>query len=149
MTSYYSDTSQYAHLWSKYRPALLKLMVDSKKGPQQYKFSNHEFKVAHPTERGGYAFKLRVFNSKSVNDIRKSSVAKDLLRILQSSNKATELTEQSVYEFAMDKDFLLSIHQEEPIKIDKLNDTSVKPVPYRTEPVDTAMFGNILEIHSS
>lgn len=146
MTSYYSDTSQYAHLWSKYRPAILRLMVDSEQSPQEYTFSNHEFKVAHPTEKGGYSFKLRVFNSKAVNDIRKSQVAKDLLRILQQSNKATELTEQSVYEFTMNKEFVLNIHREDAIQISKGDPVSL--APFKTASIDSELFGIILETHT-
>jgi len=123
-------------------------MVDSKDSPQQYKFSNHEFKVAHPTEKGGYSFKLRVFNSRAVNDIKKSTVAKDLLKILQQSKKATELTEQSVYEFVMDKAFFLNINREDPVKISNMDDNLVKQSPYMPEPRSTETFGNILETYS-
>jgi hypothetical protein len=123
-------------------------MVDSKENPQQYKFSNHEFKVAHPTEKGGYAFKLRVFNSRAVNDIKKSTVAKDLLKILQQSRKATELTEQSVYEFVMDKGFLLNINREDALKISEMDETTVKQSPYKPEPISTEIFGGILETYS-
>jgi len=148
MASYYSDSSQYSYLWNKYRPAILKLMVDSKDSPQQYKFSNHEFKVAHPTEKGGYSFKLRVFNSKAVNDIKKSTVAKDLLKILQQSKKATELTGQYVYEFAMDKGFLLNINREEAIKINNMDGLEVKQTPFKPEARSTETFGGILETYT-
>lgn len=111
---YYSPvTSHYTYLWSKYRPAILKLMVDSAKGPQEYKFSNHEFGKPNVNKKVSYSFLLRVFKSRAVNDIRTSELAKDLLGILKQSPKATELMENIAYEFRLDKDFVLHISQEE------------------------------------
>lgn len=111
--SYSTISNNYAHLWSKYRPAILKLMVDSDNGPQEYKFSNHEFKGINAKEKGGHSFTLTAFQSKSVNDIRTSEVAKGLLMILQRSAKATELMQTSTYEFILDKQFALHIKKEE------------------------------------
>ena len=112
--SYYSTINhKYAFLWDKYRPAILKFMIDSKEGPQEYKLFKHEFQNIAPNEKGGYAFILRMFKGKAVNDIRTSAIAKDLLVILQQSNKASELSEDTLYEFKMDKNLLLSITQEE------------------------------------
>ena len=113
--SYYSTTitSQYTYLWSKYRPAILRLMIDSAEGPQEYKFSKHEFYNINPKEKGGHSFTLRVFEGKALNDIKTSVVARDLLGILQQSKKASELVGISTYEFVLDKNFLLHIKKEE------------------------------------
>ena len=116
MASYSTYSQGYSFLWSKYRPAILKLMVDSADGPQQYKFSNHEFKNVNPNERGGYSFVLRVFQNKAVNNIKTSAVAKDLLGILRQSRRATELTDSSIYEFTLDKQFMLHITQEKELE---------------------------------
>lgn len=101
----------YTYLWNKYRPAILKHMIDSAEGPQQYKLSKHEFTIINPKEKGGYSFSLNVFKGKAVNDIRTSIVAKDLLIILQSSKKANELVSTASYEFVMDKHFVLHINK--------------------------------------
>jgi len=113
MATYSMMTPKYTYLWKKYRPAVLRLMIDSAKGPQEYRFSNHEFRDVNPKQKGGYSFTLRVFESKAVNNIRTSEVAKDLLAILQLSGKASELTQSSIYEFVLDKQFVLHITQEE------------------------------------
>jgi len=102
----------YTYLWNKYRPAILQLMIASADGPQQYKFWDHEFKNINPKEKGGYAFTLRMFQGKAINNIKTSTVAKDLLVILQQSKKASELGEDSIYEFMLDKQFMLHIKQE-------------------------------------
>lgn len=113
MTNYSTITHKYAYLWNKYRPAILRLMIDSAETPQTYKLSKHEFQNVNPNEKGGYGFVLQVHKSKSLTDIRKSILAKDLLVILQNSGKATELTETATYVFTLDKHFLLTIEYQE------------------------------------
>jgi hypothetical protein len=117
MTSYPMITKIYTYVWSKYRPAILKLMVDSASGPQQYKFSSHEFKNVNPKEKGGYAFTLRAFQGKAVNSIRTSAVAQDLLVILLQSRKASELIEADTYEFILDKRFVLHVTRVEQVVV--------------------------------
>ena len=92
--AYYATSPQtYTYLWSKYRPAVLKLMVDAVDGPQEYKFLDHEFKSVNAKEKGGYAFVLQLYQGKAANSIKTSVVAKDLLIILQQSRRALELSE--------------------------------------------------------
>jgi hypothetical protein len=112
-TNYFTISQTYAHLWSKYRPAILKLMIASADAPQQYKFTANEIKTANPKEKGGYTFTLTVHKSKSVNDIRSSVIAKDFLAILQQSRKASELSETSTYVFKLDKHFVLHVTKTE------------------------------------
>jgi hypothetical protein len=78
-TDFFSSSRSYSFVWQKYRPAILKLMLDSSESPQQYQFSKHEIKIINPKEQGGYAFTLKVHKGRSVNDIRTSIIAKDLL----------------------------------------------------------------------
>ena len=107
------SANMYIYLWKKYRPAILKLMVDSANGPQEYQFSKHEFHDVNPKEKGGYSFTLRVLQGKALKELKTSVLAMDLLAVLQSSRKALELTETATYEFMLDKQFLLHItHQE-------------------------------------
>jgi hypothetical protein len=87
-------------------------MVDANENPQQYQFSKNEIRSINPKERGGYSFTLRVRSGKSVNDIRSSAIAKDLLLVLQNSRKACELADAATYEFKLDKHFVLHITKE-------------------------------------
>jgi len=97
----------------------LKLMIDSKEGPQAYQLFKHEFQNVAASAKGGYTFTLRVFEGKSVNDIRATPIAKDLLVILQQSNKAAELTDEALYQFVFDKNLMLHITREEaPVETD-------------------------------
>ena len=111
-TEFLSSSRIYSFVWRKYRPALLKLMMDSDACPQQYAFSKHEIKSINPKERAGYSFTLRIHKGKSVNDIRSSAIAKDLLLVLQQSRKALELVEVATYEFKLDKHFVLHVTKE-------------------------------------
>ncbi len=115
--------SSYVHLWKKYRPAILQLMVTSAEAPQEYKFSGHEFKGINPKEKGGYSFTLQAFQGKAVNNIKNSIVAKGLLLTLQQSPKATELMNTEVYQFVLDKQFVLHVTKQEPIQEPTLEET--------------------------
>jgi len=109
-----SNSSQlYVSLWSKYRPAILKLMVEAEGGTQQYKFFGHEFKSLNPKEKG-YTFSMQAFQGRALNDIRKSATAQDLLHVLLQSKKGTELLDASKYEFVLDKQFTLSVSTIQP-----------------------------------
>jgi hypothetical protein len=99
----------YIPLWNKYRPAILQLMVASSEGPQQYKLYGHEFKGLNPKEKGGYSFTLQAHKGRAKNNIRNSMVAQDLLSMLDTSKKASELMDTNMYEFTMDKQFMLRI----------------------------------------
>lgn len=101
---------KYTHLWQKYRPIVLKLMVDASEGPQKYQFQRHEFADLNNHKPNGYSFKLEVFKNEKKNKVT-SSVASDLLSILQSSAKADELTLTSKYLFRMDSKFMLEVSQ--------------------------------------
>ena len=102
-------TGTYAGLWSKYRPAILRMMVDADREPQTYQLSNHEFKALKPKQKGGYAFELMVSGGKALNGLKDSEVAQDLWYILQISRRANEMISSTGYQFAMDKQFRLQI----------------------------------------
>jgi len=84
-------------------------MVASAESPQQYKLYGHEFKGLNPKEKGGYSFTLQAHKGKAKNNIRNSIVAQNLLSVLDSSKKASELMATNTYEFIMDKQFNLRV----------------------------------------
>lgn len=95
----------YISLWSKYRPVIIKLMMASEGGPQQYKLFDHEFKALNAKERN-YSFELQAYQGKAVNNIKTSVVAQDLLNILNMSKKASELMNENHFTFMLDKQFV-------------------------------------------
>jgi hypothetical protein len=99
----------YIPLWIKYRPAILQMMVASSEAPQQYKMYAHEFKSLNPKEKGVYSFTLEVTKGKAKNNIKASLVAIDLLHLLQTSRKATELMGADEFKFVLDKQFILHV----------------------------------------
>lgn len=107
-------TELYRHIWNKYRPAILKMMVESTTSPQTYNMSAHEFTCINSRPKGGYQFNLQVANGKALNSIKESIIAQDLLFILQQSQKANELMGTGSYEISLDKKFVLHIQKLEP-----------------------------------
>ena len=105
----YSESSVYVSLWSKYRPMILQLMVAADKEPQQYKLSSHEFKALGQKEKTGYSFLLEAYNGKALNKISGSMVARDLLQVLQQSQKASQLMREATYQLSMDKQFVFHV----------------------------------------
>jgi hypothetical protein len=129
--NYFTIAESYGYLWGKYRPAILKLMISSAEGPQHYKFSAHEVRTANPKGKGGFTFTLKVHKGVAANDIKLSVIAKDLLRVLQQSKKASELSESSMYEFTLDKHFVLHV-----IKTDIQHEMLDDPQDTNTENVE-------------
>lgn len=101
-------TSPYAPLWSKYRPVLLKLMVDAKAAPQEYQLFAHEVRALAPKGKS-LGFTMRVRHNKPITSIKDSIIASDLLHALTLSKKATELMEHDAYEFTLSRDFKLQV----------------------------------------
>ena len=110
----YTEFNLFASLWNKYRPVILKLMMDSDKEPQQYKLSAHEFKAAS-AQKTGYSFVLEVSHGKATNNIKTSIVAKDLLSILQQSQKAAQLMQEGDYQLSLDKQFVLHVTRKKEV----------------------------------
>jgi hypothetical protein len=110
-SSYPTTSHKYAYFWAKYRPALLKLMIASADGPQQYKFSSHEIKSADAKQKG-HTFVLRMHKGKAVNNVRDCQIANDLLWILQQSGKAVGLSDTITFEFKLDRHFALHVARE-------------------------------------
>lgn len=105
----YYESQHYASLWNKYRPVILQLMIAASNDPQQYKLSAHEFKAIGQREKAGFSFVLEVSEGKALNNIKGLNVPRDLLHILQQSQKASQLMKEAVYELKMDKQFVLHV----------------------------------------
>lgn len=106
---YSSMTGQvFAAVWNKYRPAILQLMVASEAGAQQYKLFNHEFRALDPKEKK-FSFELQVHKGKALNKIASSTNARDLLEMLNMSKRASELMDETTFQFKLDGQFVLHI----------------------------------------
>lgn len=124
-----AESNPYSTLWNKYRPVILQLMsAATENGPQEYKLFVHEFKAVGLKEKSGYSFVLEASHGKAVNNIRTSTVAKDLLHVLQNSRRATELLNEAPYELALNKNFILKVTRKEvaPESVKESEQESVK-----------------------
>jgi hypothetical protein len=112
-----AESNPYSSLWNKYRPVILQLMSAAvEKGPQQYKLFSHEFKAIGQKEKTGFSFVLEASHGKALNNIKNSTVAKNLLQVLQQSKRASELMSEAPYELSMDKHFVLRVNRKETVK---------------------------------
>ena len=97
-------------LWKKYKPAVVRMMVDAVEGgPQQYQFSKHEFSDIDPKKSSTYTFKMSLNRGQLVASIKTSIVAQDLVLLLRQSPRAWELVESYAYHFELDKQYLLHV----------------------------------------
>ena len=111
-----AESNPYSSLWNKYRPVILQLMsAAAEKGPQQYKLFSHEFKAIGQREKSGFTFLLEASNGKALNNIKTSTVAKNLLQVLQQSKRASELMSEAAYELSMDKHFVLHVNRKKEV----------------------------------
>ncbi|HMV08738.1 MAG TPA: hypothetical protein PK325_12160 [Cyclobacteriaceae bacterium] len=101
-------TSPYSPLWNKYRPAIVKMMIEAPNGTQTYRLFAHEVKALDPKSRSS-KFTLRIENSKSIVNPKDSVIASDLFHALTLSNRASGLMQQHTFEFTLDRDFTLSV----------------------------------------
>ncbi len=97
--------SAFYPLWKKYKPVILKLMVDAQDGPQSYPLSKHEFTDLAPKKNIVYSFKIDLLNLKPLVAIKTSLVAMDFMELIRQSNKAAELTANATYHLELDKQF--------------------------------------------
>jgi hypothetical protein len=70
--------------------------------------SAHEFKAVGRREKA-YSFVLEVSQGKALNNIKGSTVARDLLGILQQSQKGSQLMREAIYELSLDKQFVFHV----------------------------------------
>lgn len=124
-----AESNPYSTLWNKYRPVILQLMSAAvENGPQQYKLFAHEFKAVGQKEKSGFSFMLETSNGKAINNIKTSTVAKNLLQVLQQSKRATELMSEAPYELSMDKNFVFRVNRKEIAKVESESNANASVV---------------------
>lgn len=103
-------TPKYLYVWKKYKPVLVKLMVDAVEEPQHFQLSGHEFK---DIDARSCSFSLEVLDGKALNVVKVSLIAKELLYILKQSGRAVELMTNAQYTYKMGADFILHVTRSE------------------------------------
>ena len=131
-----AESNPYSTLWNKYRPVILQLMSAAvENGPQHYKLFAHEFKAVGQKEKSGFSFVLEASQGKALNNIKTSTVAKNLLQVLQQSRRASELMNEAPYELSMDKQFVFHVTRKS-VEVEK--ETAQEPVKEAEEAVQHA-----------
>jgi len=125
-----AESNPYSTLWNKYRPVILQLMSAAvENGPQHYKLFAHEFKAVGQKEKSGFSFVLEASNGKATNNIKTSTVAKNLLQVLQQSRRASELLSEAPYQLSMDKQFVFHVTRKDVVKEEVEAEIAVDSVP--------------------
>ena len=125
-----AESNPYSTLWNKYRPVILQLMSAAiENGPQHYKLFAHEFKAVGQKEKSGFSFVLEASNGKALNNIKTSTVAKNLLQVLQQSRRASELLSEAPYELSMDKQFVFHVTRKDIAKEETITENTEASVP--------------------
>ncbi len=131
-----AESNPYSTLWNKYRPVILQLMSAAvENGPQHYKLFAHEFKAVGQKEKSGFSFVLEASHGKALNNIKTSTVAKNLLQVLQQSRRASELMSEAPYELSMDKQFVFHVTRK---SLEAEKETAQEPVKEAEEAVQHA-----------
>ncbi len=103
-------TKEFYPIWKKYKPVILKLMIDSLEGtPQEYKLSKHEFTDVNSRKNASCSFKLELFKGKSTKLTKPAVIATDLITMMKQSAKATELMNEYIFNISLDSSFTLTV----------------------------------------
>ncbi|MDH5604941.1 MAG: hypothetical protein OEY51_13415 [Cyclobacteriaceae bacterium] len=104
------ENNVYTSLWRKYKPVILKLMTDSSDGPQEYPFYIHEFKALNDKERS-FSFEVEVIEGKAKRVVKQSRAALDLVEVLRQSASASQMMNDYIFEFSLDRNFIFHIER--------------------------------------
>ena len=103
-------TKEFYPIWKKYRPVVLKLMVDSLEGESQsYQLSKHEFTDANTRKSSTFAFKLETHKGRVIKPAKPNVVAADMLAMLKQSAKAQELMQTYIFYIVLDPQFNFTV----------------------------------------
>lgn len=102
------SSSPYILLWKKYRPVILKMMIDARTAPQAYQLFPHEIRSITPKGKSP-GFTLQAQNGRTISRVKSQPVTDDLLHVLSSSPKAIELMQDTTYEFSLGRDCRLQV----------------------------------------
>ena len=106
-------TKEFYPIWKKYRPVILKLMIDSLDGSEQsYQLSKHEFSDANTRKSATFSFKLGIHKGRVLHPKKAGVVASDLLALLKQSAKAIELMDTAIFTIVLDPQCKLTINSE-------------------------------------
>ncbi|HZY80353.1 MAG TPA: hypothetical protein VFE50_12575 [Cyclobacteriaceae bacterium] len=103
---------KFASFWSKYRPAILKMMQGSLNEWQEYQFMKHELNTVEKKPKGGFNFRVIISMSKASLDSSNSEIAKDFIDMLRLSQTGSDLIATNRYEIVLEKNQMLRINRQ-------------------------------------
>lgn len=103
------DSNLYYPLWLKYSPVFVMLLKKALKGTETISLNKNDFETLGDRKISDYTFNLEIKNTKVVNGIRHTAVARDLYDVLITNTKTKELLQNRHYKLSLGKEFILRI----------------------------------------
>lgn len=103
---------KYAPFWSKYRPAVLKMMQESSNEWKEYQFMKHELSAIEKKPKGGFKFRVVIAMNKVTIESSDSEIARDLVEMLRLSQTGSALIAANRYEIILEKNQMLRINRQ-------------------------------------
>lgn len=107
------EQSKYQHIWYKYSPAIRVLLKKTDNSTQKLQLYKHEFEYANKKDKLGYSFSFEVVNGKIANITGGSTVARDLIAVIDSITLIKTWLKEHHVKFSMDKSFELVMEKVE------------------------------------
>jgi hypothetical protein len=105
----------FTQTWRKYLPIIIFLMKRSVKGDQVLDMNFTDFERALGGKKIKLSFpKVILNNGRNESDQKPSSLASDLILVLQEDTKSASMMNHKQFEFAMNSDFQLMIRNTTP-----------------------------------
>lgn len=106
-------TKEFYTIWKKYKPVVLKMMIDSLDGSfQEYQFMKHEFTDVNPKKNASCSFKLQIYKGRNMKLTPTTVIATDLIAMLKQSIKGTELMKDHIFTISLNTSFKLLVSSE-------------------------------------
>ena len=107
------DEGKYLYLWMKYAAVIRVLLKKTDKENQKLQLYKHEFENGGNKAKSGYVFSFEIINGKVVKKVCTTSVAGDLVKILDSHSDIKNWLKDRHVKVSMEKSFELQLEKVE------------------------------------
>ena len=101
------NKSKYVELWERYLPVIIQTIQNCNANMRHIILNPYEFKLIDNMKN--YSFNLEYIDGKVSNNIKCSTVARDLASVIEYSKEARQLIALGHFKIRMDKKFCLWI----------------------------------------
>ncbi|WP_026896762.1 hypothetical protein [Daejeonella oryzae] len=103
------NSNLYYPLWLKYSPVFVMLLKKAVNGTETLSLNKNDFETLGDRKVSDYTFNLEIKNTKVINNISGTAVARDLYDVLVNNPKTKELLQDKHYKLSLGKEYILRI----------------------------------------